>query len=124
MALVMTEVAALEVQGMIKKMDAAYTWPHHSEPGYHTTAIFVRTKNDTPYLIYCPKLRTEIEINEESYSHFLLWEPTQLIRKFELRQGLYQVDDIMFLIIELKTQEPTPIKKAEIEKMFGIKVVD
>lgn len=120
----MTEVAALEVQGMIKKMDAAYTWPHHSEPGYHTAAIFVRTENDIPYLIYCPKLRTEIEINEESYSRFLLWEPTQLIRKLELRQGLYQVDDIMFLIIELKAQEPAPIKKAEIEKMFGIKVVD
>lgn len=122
MALVMTEVAALEVQGLIKKLDAAYTWPHHSEAGYHIAAVFVRTEDDTPYLIYCPKLHAEVAINEESYHSLGFWweEP---IRKLELRQGMYQVDGVMFLIIELKTHEPTPVKKTDIEKMFGIKVV-
>lgn len=119
----MIEVAALEAQGLIKKLDAAYTWPHHAEPGYHTAAVFVRTEDDTPYLIYCPKLRAEIAINEESYQSLGFWweEP---IRKLELHQGIYQVDGVMFLIIALKTYEPTPVKKADIEKMFGIKVVE
>ena len=115
----MTEVAVLEAQGLIKKLDAAYTWPHYSEAGYHTAAVFVRTENDTPYLIYCPKLHVEIKINED----LDIWwkEP---IRRLELRQGMYQVDGVMFLIIELKTHEPTTVKRADIEKLFGIKVVE
>ena len=118
----MIEVAALEAQERIKKLDAAYTWPHHSEAGYHTAAVFVRTEDDTPYLIYCPKLRAEVAINEESCHNLNFWwkEP---IRKLELRQGMHQVDDVMFLIIELKTHEPPSIKKADIETLFGVKVV-
>ena len=118
----MTEVADLEALELIKKLDAAYTWPHHSEAGYHTAAVFVRTESDTPYLIYCPKLRAEVAINEEGYYDFNFWQK-EPIRKLELRQGMYQVDGVMFLIIELKTHEPTSVKKADIETLFGIKVV-
>ena len=118
----MTEVADLEVQEQIKKVDAAYTWPHYSEAGYHTAAVFVRTEDNTPYLIYCPKLRTEFAINEESY-HGLGFQWEQPIRKLELHQGMYQVNGTMFLVIKLKTHEPTSVKKTDIEKLFGIKVV-
>lgn len=118
----MIEVAVLEAQGLIKKLDAVYTWPHHSEAGYHASAVFVRTEDDTPYLIYCPKLHAEVAINEESHHDLNFWwkEP---IRKLELRQGMHQVDGVMFLIIELKTHEPASVKKADIETLFGVKVV-
>ena len=119
----MIEVAALEAQGLIKKLEAAYTWPHHSEAGYHTAAVFVRTEDDTPYLIYCPKLRAEIAINEQSYHNLGFWWE-ESIKKLELQQGLLQVDGVLFLIIELKTHEPAKVKKEEIEKLFGIKVVE
>ena len=118
----MIEVADLEAQGLIKKLEAAYTWPHHGEAGYHTAAVFVRTEDDTPYLIYCPKLRVEIAINEQSYHSLGFWWE-ESIKKLELQQGLFQVDGVLFLIIELKTHEPAKVKKEEIEKLFDIKVV-
>ena len=126
MVLAMTEVADLEAQGLIKKLDAAYTWPHPTEPGYHVAAIFVRTDDNKPYLIYCPKLHAEIAINEERYNPFILWdkEPTFPIRKLELHQGMYQIDGVLFLVIELTTQELKKVKKTDIEKMFGIQVVE
>ena len=122
----MIGVAALEAQGIIKKLDGANTWPHPTEPGYYVTSVFVRTEEDKPYLIYCPKLRVEIAINEESYNPFIFWgkEPLQTISKLELRQGMYQVDGVNFMIIPLFKEEPKEVKKSEIEKMFGVRVVD
>ena len=49
MALVMIEVAALEVQERIKIVDAAFTWPHPTDKGYFISAVFVRTTEDKPY---------------------------------------------------------------------------
>ena len=125
MASAMIEVADLEAQGLIKKLDGAYTWPHPTEPGYHVAGIFVRTADNKPYLIYCPKLRAEVANNEESYNPFAIWgtEPMQQIRKVELHQGMYQVDEVLFMVISLSEEKPKEIKKSEVEKMFGVKVV-
>ena len=121
----MIEVADLEAQGLIKKMDAAYTWPHPTNKGYFVSAVFVRTEEDKPYLIYCPKISSNIAINEEQYNPFARWgdEPLKPIRKLELTQGMSSVNGVHFLIIPLEQQEPQKIKKDDIEKLFGIKVV-
>lgn len=125
MVLVMIEVADLEVQEQIKKMDAAYTWPHPTDKGYFVSAVFVRTNENKPYLIYCPKISSNVTINEENYSPFAIWgdEPIKPIRKLELTQGMASVNGAQFLVIPLEQPEPKKIKKEEIEKLFGIKVV-
>lgn len=126
MALVMIEVAVLEAQGLIKKLDAAYTWPHPIDKGYFVSAVFVRTEEDKPYLIYCPKISSNIVINEEQYNPFAIWgeEPLRAIKKLELSQSMASVKGIHFLIIPLEQIEPQQIKKSDIEKMFGVKVVE
>lgn len=125
MELVKTEVAALEVQERIKKVDAAFTWPHPTDKGYFTTAVFVRTDNDKAYLIYCPRATTSISIDEETYNPYLIWgdEPYS-VREVKLNQTLSEVENVMFYIIALGQAEKKTIKKADIEKMFGVKVVD
>ena len=124
MELVKTEVAALEVQERIKKIDAAFTWPHPTDKGYFTTAVFVRTNKDRPYLIYCPRATTAISIDEESYNSYLLWrDESNTIREVKLNQTLTKEGDVLFYIIALGRSEPK-VKKIDIEKMFGIKVVD
>ena len=122
----MIEVADLEAQGLIKTLDAAYTWPHPTDKGYFVSAVFVRTEDKKPYLIYCPKMSSNIAINEEQYNPFAIWgdEPLQKIRKLELSQSMASVNGVQFLIISLEAAEPQKIKKEDIEKMFGIKVVD
>ena len=122
----MIEVAALEAQGLIKKLDAAYTWPHPTDKGYFVSAVFVRTEDNKPYLIYCPKISSNIAINEEQYNLCAIWgdEPLKPIRKLELSQGMASVNGVQFLIISLEQAEPQKIKKTDIEKMFGIKVVE
>ena len=121
----MIEVAALEAQGLIKTLDAAYTWPHPTDKGYFVSAVFVRTEDNKPYLIYCPKISSNIAINEEQYSPFAIWsdEPLQKIRKLELSQTMASVNGVQFLIISLDTIEPKKVKKEDIEKIFGVKVV-
>ena len=124
MELVRTEVAALEVQERIKKIDAAFTWPHPTDKGNFTTAVFVRTDKDKPYLIYCPRATTAISIDEESYNPYLLWrDESNIIREVKLNQTLTKEGDVLFYIIALGRSEPK-VKKIDIEKMFGIKVVD
>lgn len=125
MVLVMIEVADLEVQDQIKKMDAAYTWPHPTDKGYFVSAVFVRTNENKPYLIYCPKISSNVAINEENYNPFTICgnEPARPIRKLELTQGMTSVNGVQFLIILLEQPEPKEIKKADIEKLFGVKVV-
>lgn len=126
MALEMIEVADLEAQGLIKKLDAAYTWPHPTDKGYFVSAVFVRTEEDKPYLIYCPKISSNIAINEEQYNPYAIWgnESLHTIRKLELSQSMATVKGIHFLVIPLEQIEPQQIKKEDIEKMFGIKVVE
>ena len=124
MELVRTEVAALEAQERIKKIDAAFTWPHPTDKGHFTTAVFVRTDRDKPYLIYCPRATTAISIDEESYNPYLLWrDESNTIREVKLNQTLTKEGDVLFYIIALGRSEPK-VKKIDIEKMFGIKVVD
>lgn len=123
MVLVITEVAALEVQEQIKKVDAAFTWPHHSDKGCFVSAIFVRTDKDEKYLIYCPKSTASISIDEHEYSPYLLWgNEKSFIREIKLNQTLSKTGDILFYVIALGHTE-TKIKKEEIEKLFGVKVV-
>ena len=119
------EVAALEVQERIKKVDAAFTWPHPTDKGYFTTAIFVRTDDDKAYLIYCPRATTSISIDEETYNPYLLWDggSPYMIWEVKLNQTLSEVGNVTFYIIALGQTEKKAIKKADIEKMFGIKVV-
>lgn len=123
MVLAMTEVAALEVQERIKKVDAAFTWPH-PDKGYFTSALFVKTSENKPYLIYCPKTITAISVDEETYYPDLLWPSDLHVRKkLKLNQTMTGIGDILFYIIPLDKGE-SKVKKADIEAMFGIKVVD
>lgn len=125
MELVKTEVAALEAQERIKKVDAAFTWPHPTDKGYFTTAIFVRTDDDKAYLIYCPRATTSISIDEETYNPYLIWgDKPYTIREVKLNQTLSEAGNVMFYVIALGQTEKKTIKKADIEKMFGVKVVE
>lgn len=125
MELVKTEVAALEAQERIKKVDAAFTWPHPTDKGYFTTAIFVRTDDDKAYLIYCPKATTSISIDEETYNPYLIWgDKPYTAREVKLNQTLSEVGNVMFYVIALGQTEKKTIKKEDIEKMFGVKVVE
>ena len=121
----MIEVAALEAQERIKKVDAAFTWPHPTDKGYFTTAIFVRTDDDKAYLIYCPKATTSISIDEETYNPYLIWgDKPYTVREVKLNQTLSEVGNVMFYIMALDQIEKKAIKKADIEKMFDVKVVE
>ena len=125
MELVKTEVAALEAQERIKKVDAAFTWPHPTDKGYFTTAIFDRTDDDKAYLIYCPSATTSISIDEETYNPYLIWgDKPHTVREVKLNQTLSEVGNVMFYVIALGQTEKKTIKKADIEKMFGVKVVE
>lgn len=125
MVLAMTEVAALEVQEKIKTVDAAFTWPHHSDKGCFVSAIFVRTNKDEKYLIYCPKSTVAISIDEYEYNPYLIWDGAQSwsIREIKLNQSLSKTGDVLFYVIALEHNE-TKVKKEDIERLFGIKVVD
>ena len=114
----------MEAQERIKKIDAAFTWPHPTDKGYFTTAVFVRTDKDKSYLIYCPRATTAISIDEESYNPYLLWrDESNTIREVKLNQTLTKEGDVLFYIIALGKSEPK-VKKIKKKKMFGIKVVD
>ena len=120
----MIEVADLEVREKIKTVDAAFTWPHPTDKGMLTSALFVRTDDNRPYLIYCPKTSAAISIDEETYYPDLLWPSTLHARKeLRLNQTLTEVGDILFYIIPLERGE-SKVKRSDIESMFGIKVVD
>ena len=124
MVLVMTEVAALEVQERIKTVDASFTWPHPFEKGYFVSAVFVRTTEDKSYLIYCPKVTCAISIDEEIYNPYLLWDSKSLdYREIKLNQTLSKIGEVLFYVISLGNNE-IKVKRTDIEKMFGVKVVE
>lgn len=123
MVLEMIEVAALEVQERIKKVDAAFTWPHPVDKGYFVSAVFVRTTEDKSYLIYCPKATCAISIDEEIYNPYLLWDSKSLdYREVKLNQTLSNAGEVLFYVISLGHNK-TEVKKEEIERLFGVKVV-
>ena len=122
----MIEVAALEVQERIKKVDASFTWPHPTDKGYFVNATFVRTEDDTPYLIYCPRNTTTISIEEETLSPFCITIDDEFggYKKVTLtQQMLSSPKEVLFYILRLSEQKPKEIKKDDIEKLFNIKVV-
>ena len=124
----MIEVAALEVQEKIKKVDASFTWPHPVDKGYFVNATFVRTEDDTLYLIYCPRNTAAISIDEETFSPFCIIATGDEFggyKKVTFTQQMQTTSkDILFYVIRLSEQKPKEIKKDDIEKLFGIKVVD
>ena len=124
----MIEVAALEVRGKIKKVDASFTWPHPTDKGYFVNATFVRTEDDTPYLIYCPRNTAAISIEEETLSPFYLIPTGEEIggcKTVTLTQQMQSSSkEVLFYILRLSEQKPKEIKKDDIEKLFGVKVVD
>ena len=123
----MIEVAALEVREKIKKVDASFTWPHSIDKGYFVNATFVRTEDDTPYLIYCPKTSTSISIDEETLSPFYLTATGEEIGGYKTVTLTQQMQssskEVLFYILRLSEQKLKEIKKDDIEKLFGIKVV-
>jgi hypothetical protein len=124
----MIEVAVLEVQEKIKVVDAAFTWPHPTDKGYFTSASFIRMEDNKPYLIYCPRTR----IVNFSYSKEVLEEYINnfsYVTNVAARTGLTQemcppYGASQFYIIPLGTFSVKEVKKEEVEKMFGIKVVE
>lgn len=124
----MIEVAALEVREKIKKVDASFTWPHPTDKGYFVNATFVRTDDDTPYLIYCPRNTTAISIEEETLSPFYLITTGEEIggcKTVTLTQQMQSSSkEVLFYILRLSEQKPKQTKKDDIEKLFGVKVVD
>ena len=128
MELVKTEVAALEVREKIKKVDASFTWPHPVDKGYFVNATFVRTEDDTPYLIYCPRNTTTISIEVDTFSPFCLITTGDEFggyKKVTLTQQMQSSPkEVLFYIFRLSEQKPKEIKKDDIEKLFSIKVVD
>ena len=118
----------MEAQERIKKVDASFTWPHPVDKGYFVNATFVRTEDDTPYLIYCPRNTTAISIEEETFNPFCLITTGDEFggyKKVTLTQQMQSFSkEVSFYILRLSEQNPKEIKKADIEKMFGGKVVE
>lgn len=127
MVLVMTEVAALEVQERIKKVDAAFTWPHPVDKGYFVSASFVRAEDDKPYLVYCPKTiisGISIDTKEiEEYINHSMYHFSSSIKVGLSQDLLGRHDEPKVYIIPLGTTPLKEVKKEDVEKMFGIKVV-
>lgn len=118
----------MEVQEKIKFVDAAFTWPHPTDKGYFVNATFVRTDDDTPYLIYCPRSTTAISIEEETLNPFCIITTDVEFggyKKVTLTQQIQSSPkEILFYILRLSEQKPKEIKKDNIEKLFNIKVVE
>ena len=127
MVLAMIEVAALEVLERIKTVDASFTWPHPTDKGYLVSASFVRTEDNKPYLFYCPKARIEEfslnqEILEEYINNFTYSTAVQT-RFIQELSCCERRDRPQFFIIPLGSTLLKEVKKEDVEKMFGIKVV-
>lgn len=125
--LVMTEVADLEVLERIKTVEASFTWPHPTDKGYFTSASFIRTEDNKPYLVYCPRMRIAVfsysrETLEEYIDNFSyvtnVATQTNLTQEMCTPRGVPQ-----FYVIPLGTFSVKEVKKEEVEKIFGIKVV-
>jgi hypothetical protein len=123
----MIEVADLEALERIKTVDASFTWSHHTDKGYFTSASFIRTEDNKPYLVYCPRTR----IADFSYSREVLEEyidnfsyVTNVATQTNLTQEMCTPHGApQFYVIPLGTFSVKEVKKEEVEKIFGIKVV-
>lgn len=118
----MIEVADLEALAKIKKIEASLTWPHPSGEGY-ISAIFLTLESDEPYLLYVPQSKvavvyTKDELNDWFNSDLLIAE------QFKIEYYLYEdLNKVRFYLIPLSPFGNKKVKKTDIEKLFGIKVV-
>lgn len=117
----MTEEAALEVQEKIDRIEASFTWPHYKDKGFFTSALFIRTENDKPYIIYCPKSNASLSIERHVQDLIFTYKSTETILNLNL---LPDDEDTLFYYIYLGVREPKQIHKKEIEKMFGVQVTE
>ena len=116
MVLAMIEVADLEALAKIKKVEASFTWPHPTEQGYFVNAAFVRTEKNIPYLLYCPQCKTDLRLTEILLDDNLHWVRPEPIKIADLV-------GVQFYLFPLTIPKPEEIKKTDIEKLFGVKVV-
>ena len=127
MVLAMIEVADLEVLERIKTVDASFTWPHPTDKGYFISASFIRMEDNKPYLVYCPRTRVvdfsySREVLEEYINNFSY--VTNVATRTNLAQEMCTPYGApQFYVIPLGTFSVKEVKKEEVEKMFGIKVV-
>lgn len=117
----MTEEAALEVQERIDRIEASFTWPHYKDKDFFTRAFFIRTENDKPYVIYCPKSSTSLSIECHAQDLIFTYNSTEIISNLKL---LPDDEDTLFYCIYLGERKPKQIPKKEIEKIFGIQVTE
>ena len=126
MVLVMIEVAALVLAEKIKHIDASFTWPHPIEEGKLVSAVFMRTNNNNPYLLYRPSCKQQTKI-EEIISQDRDWfrfSPAP-IKEVVMTTGLCaDSEGIQFYLFPLTTPKEHKISRKDIEKLFNIKVVD
>ena len=122
----MTEVAALVLVEKIKHIDASFTWPHPTERGKLVSAVFIRTDNDNPYLLYCPNCKQQTKIEEIIYQNYdwFRFSPAP-IKETVMTTGLYaDLEGVQFYLYPLTTPKEYKISRKDIEKFFNIKVVD
>ena len=99
----MTEEAALEVQERIDKIEASFMWPHYKNKDFFTSAFFIRTENDNPYVIYCPKSDASLSIERHIQDLIFTYEATKIISKLNL---LPDNEDALFYCIYLGERKP------------------
>ena len=126
MVLAMIEVAALEVQERIKTVEASFTWPHPTEKNKMVAAVFVRSNDNIPYLLYCPicKSTTQIEEIIHQDTDWFRAYSSPPIKECVMTTGLVaDLEGVQFYLFPLNMPKPHKIKKQDIEKFFNIKVV-
>lgn len=96
-------------------------WPHYKDKDFFTSAFFIRTENDNPYVIYCPKSDASLSIERHARDLIFTYNPTEIISKLNL---LPDDENTLFYCIYLGERNPKQISKKEIEKMFGIQVTE
>ena len=117
----MTEEAALEVQEKIDRIESSFMWPHYKDKDFFTSAFFVRTENDEPYIIYCPKTNASLSIERHVQDLIFTHESIETILNLNL---LPDDEDTLLYCIYLGKRRPKQIPKKEIEKIFGIQVTE
>ena len=122
----MIEVAALGLVEKIKHIDASFTWPHPTEEGRLVSAVFLRTENNKPYLLYCPNCKQQTKIEEFVHQdHDWFRFTPEPIKEVVMTTGLCaNLEGIQFYLFPLTTPKEYKISRKDIEKFFNIKVVD
>jgi len=76
-------------------------------------------------LLYCPQCKTDLRLTEILLDDDLHWVRPEPIRNYELTSGFVaDLVGVQFYLFPLTIPKPEEIKKADIEKLFGVKVVE